>query len=200
MVVDIISEGDIDAAFAQFADQRVDALVISSGVIFARLLDRIIALAARHAVPAIWNDRPYPVAGGLMSYGADNRDAYRQAAVYIGRILKGAKPSDMPIMQPTKFDLVINLKTANALGFDRPARLLHRRRGDRIAALFCSCCTCSGPCRRSRKSLCPRGGKADIWGHVSDRTCTESRTLADRIAAAQQAVLSFGPEHREDRP
>ena len=124
VVVDIISEGDIDAAFAQFADQRVDALVISSGVIFARLLDRIIALAARHAVPAIWNDRPYPAAGGLMSYGADNRDAYRQAAVYVGRILRGDKPGDLPVVQSTKFELVINMKTAKALGLTVPPGLL----------------------------------------------------------------------------
>jgi putative ABC transport system substrate-binding protein len=123
VVVDIISEGDIDAAFAQFADQRVDALVISSGVIFARLLDRIIALAARHAVPAIWNDRPYPAAGGLMSYGANNRDAYR-AAVYVGRILRGDKPGNLPVVQSTKFELVINMKTAKALGLTVPPGLL----------------------------------------------------------------------------
>src|SRR5262245_55347808 len=123
-VVDIIREGEIDAAFSQYAEQRVDALVISSGIICSRLRDRIVSLAARHALPAISTDRLYPAAGGLMSYGADSRDAYRQAGLYVSRILRGDKPGNLPVVQPTKFVLMINMKTAKALGLTVPPGLL----------------------------------------------------------------------------
>jgi ABC-type uncharacterized transport system substrate-binding protein len=83
----------------QFAEQQVDARVISSGVFFNRQLDRLIALAARHAIPTIFTGRDYPAAGGLMSYGADNADAYHQAGLYVGRILRGDKPADLPVLQ-----------------------------------------------------------------------------------------------------
>jgi putative ABC transport system substrate-binding protein len=115
---------DIDSAFAQFAKQQVHALVISSGVIFARHRDRLIALAARHVIPAIFTDREYATAGGLMSYGADSKDAYRQAALYVARILRGDKPSDLPVMQPNRFELVINMKTAKSLGLTVPSGLM----------------------------------------------------------------------------
>jgi len=124
IVDDVKNERDIEAAFTQFADQAVDALVISSGVFFIRHLDRLIALTSRHALPAIFNDRDYTAGGGLMSYGADNTDAYRQAAFYVGRILRGDKPADLPVMQPTRFALVINMKTAKALGLVVPPGLL----------------------------------------------------------------------------
>jgi putative ABC transport system substrate-binding protein len=118
------TEQDIDAAFTQFKEQRIGALVISSAAFFNRHQDRLVALAARHAIPAIFNNRDYPVHGGLMSYGADIADSYRQVGVYVSRILKGEKPANLPVIQPTKFELLINLKTAKALGLTVPPNLL----------------------------------------------------------------------------
>jgi ABC transporter substrate binding protein len=108
--------------------QGAGALVLSSGAFFLNRRDQIIALAARHALPAIYPTREFAVAGGLMSYGNDVPDSYRRNGVYVGRILKGDRPSDLPIDQSTKFELVINLKTANKLGLDLPLSL--RGRGD----------------------------------------------------------------------
>ena len=124
VVVDLNSEHEIDTVFSQLAEQRVDALVIASGVFFVRQRDRLIALAAKHALPSIFTDRLYAAAGGLMSYGADNSDAYRQAGLYVARILRGDKPSDLPVMQPTRFKLVINMKTVKTLGLTVPPGLL----------------------------------------------------------------------------
>jgi putative tryptophan/tyrosine transport system substrate-binding protein len=124
VVAEAASERDIDKAFAQFVEQRVDALLIASGIIFYRYREGLATLAARHAIPTVFSQRDFAAAGGLMSYGADVRDAYRQAGIYIARILKGDKPADLPVMQATKFELVINAKTAKALGLTVPNTLL----------------------------------------------------------------------------
>jgi putative ABC transport system substrate-binding protein len=125
-VLKVGSADDIDAAFAALARQGIKGLVVSADPFFDTQRDRIIALAARHVVPAIYHLREFPAAGGLMSYGTSLADSYRQVGIYATRILKGAKPADLPVLQPTKFDLVINLKTAKALGLTVPPTLLAR--------------------------------------------------------------------------
>ena len=117
---------DIDAAFASMAREKPDALLVGPGTFFNTRRVQLAVLAARHGLPAIYPVRAYPEAGGLMSYGSDIFDAFRQVGVYTGRILKGAKPADLPVMQSTKFELVINLNTARALGLEVPPTLLAR--------------------------------------------------------------------------
>ena len=122
-VLNTTSERDIDAAFATLLERRAGALVVGSDPLFFRFSDKLIELAARHAMPAIYIVREFPEAGGLMSYGSRQNDAYHQAGIYVGKILQGAKPADLPVMQPTKFELVINMKTAKVLGLTVPLHL-----------------------------------------------------------------------------
>ena len=122
-MVDAGTDGELDAAFATLDRQRIDALVVVTSPFFLTRARQIAALAARHGVPAIYGRREYAEAGGLVSYGYDVGDGYRQTGNYAGRILKGEKPGDLPVMQPTKYELVINLKTAKALGITVPLTL-----------------------------------------------------------------------------
>ena len=121
---DASTEGDIDRAFAVIVQQRIRALFVSADPLFLNERNKLVTLAARHGVPAIYADREHAEAGGLISYGASRADAYRQAGVYMGRILKGEKPSNLPVIEPTKFELVVNLKTAKALGLTIPQAVL----------------------------------------------------------------------------
>jgi putative tryptophan/tyrosine transport system substrate-binding protein len=126
MVLHAATEDDIDAAFATLARDRVGALVVNTDAFFLTRREQFATLAARHAIPTIHDFKEYTVAGGLASYGINLASAYHQAGVYVARILRGEKPADLPVVQPTKLDLVINLKTAKALGLDVPATLLAR--------------------------------------------------------------------------
>ena len=124
--LNVSSEREFDAAFATLVQRKADALLVTDNTLFNNWREELVALAARHTVPTIYTFPEFATARGLISYAPSLREAYRQAGIYTGRILKGTKPADLPVLQPMKFELVINLKTAKALGLTVPPRLLAR--------------------------------------------------------------------------
>jgi putative ABC transport system substrate-binding protein len=125
-IVNASTSGEIDLAFATLARERPDALLVINDPLFVSRNTQIVLLAARHTIPAMLTQREFAEAGGLMSYGANSADAYRQIGLYTGRVLKGAKPADLPVVQSSKFEFVINLQAAKALGLEIPPTLLAR--------------------------------------------------------------------------
>jgi putative ABC transport system substrate-binding protein len=125
-VVNASTSGEIDTAFAALARERPDALLVINDPLFTSRNTQIVLLTARHTIPAMLTQREYAELGGLMSYGTNTADAYRQIGVYTGRVLKGAKPADLPVVQSSKFEFVINLQAAKALGLEIPPTLLAR--------------------------------------------------------------------------
>src|SRR6516164_9255517 len=123
-VVHTVAERDFDAAFDDLGRAQANAVLVFPDALFTDVRGRLVDLATRHKLPALYPDRSYVEAGGLMSYGSSRTDAYREAGIYAGRILRGEKPSDLPVIQSSKFELVINLKTAKAAGLDLPPALL----------------------------------------------------------------------------
>ena len=123
-VLSISTNRDIDTAFASLVEKRIDALMVNPNPLFGDRRVQLVTQAARHAVPAIYYFRDFVEAGGLMSYGTRGTDLSRQAGIYAGRILKGEKPADLPVMRSTKFEFIINLQTAKVLGIEVPATLL----------------------------------------------------------------------------
>jgi putative ABC transport system substrate-binding protein len=125
-IVRASTESEIESAFATFAQRGIDALLVTQDVFFNSRRELLVTLAARYKLPAIYNQREYAEVGGLISYGTHFADGYRQGGVYVGKILRGASPRDLPVLQPTRFEFVVNLKTAKTLGLEVPPQLLAR--------------------------------------------------------------------------
>ena len=125
-IFNVRSDADINAAFATMVDQKIGGLLVQPDQFFTIRRDQLVLLTTRHAMPTVFGWREFVVAGGLMSYGTSLRAAYRQVATYVGRILKGEKPADLPVQQATAFETVVNLKAANALGVTIPTAILLR--------------------------------------------------------------------------
>jgi ABC-type uncharacterized transport system substrate-binding protein len=123
-ILNVSTDAELNSAFADAIRLRVDALIVGTGPFFNTRREQVVALSARQSVPAIYQYRDFPEVGGLISYGPSLAEAYRLTGVYTGRILRGEKPADMPVLQPTKFELVINLTTAKALGLTIPAGVI----------------------------------------------------------------------------
>ncbi len=124
VILDARTEVDIDTTFASLRSKGVDALLVTTNPFYEGRRDDIVALAKRHFVPVLYPWREYSVAGGLISYGTSFTEFYRQAGLYVGRILKGEKPADLPVVQATKFELLVNIKTAKSLGLTVPPSIL----------------------------------------------------------------------------
>jgi putative tryptophan/tyrosine transport system substrate-binding protein len=124
VIFDAQTDTDLEASFAKLSSRAVDALLVTTNPFFEGLRDHIVALAKRHSVPALYPWREYTVVGGLISYGTSFTESYRQAGLYVGRVLKGEKPADLPVVQATKFELLVNAKTAKALGLTVPPSML----------------------------------------------------------------------------
>jgi putative ABC transport system substrate-binding protein len=125
-VLQASTDRDFDKVFAALVQLRAGALVISPDVFFTTRVEQLAALSLRHAVPTIYEYRPFVAAGGLMSYGSDETEYYRLVGIYAGKVLKGEKPADLPVVQSTKVELILNLKTAKALGITVPLPLIGR--------------------------------------------------------------------------